>query len=61
MTRRERTGGESVYNLLVSYRSGDMWAPRSIRRRPWRGSQILCGVYNKNQKPFNDGVAGLRS
>ena len=27
------TSGEGVYDLLVSYRSGDVWAPRCVTRQ----------------------------
>ena len=53
--------GEGVYNMLVSYRSGDMWAPQvdqveALKREA--GYFVQC-VMN-NQTPFNDGNAGLR-
>ena len=52
---------ESVYNLLVSYRSGDMWAP-------WiDGTEALkleCSHFvecvEQGLTPANDGKAGLR-
>jgi predicted dehydrogenase len=52
---------ESVYNLLVSYRSGDMWAPRID------GTEALkleCNHFvecvEQGLTPANDGKAGLR-
>lgn len=52
---------ESVYEALVSYRSGDMWSPKV------EGTEALkleLGYFaeciEKGEKPFNDGVAGLR-
>jgi predicted dehydrogenase len=55
------TYGQGVYDLLVSYRSGDMWAPKidqvealSVEARYF----IEC--IDKQQTPFNDGIAGLR-
>ena len=55
------TNREGVYNLLVNYRSGDMWAPRLEPVEALRqelGYFVEC--INKNQTPFNDGLAGLR-
>ena len=52
---------EGVYNLLVSYRSGDMWAPRVEQVEALRlelGYFVEC--IRKNEKPFNDGRAGLK-
>ena len=52
---------QGLYDLLVSYRSGDMWAPQveqveALRRE--LGYFIEC--ISSDQTPFNDGVAGLR-
>ncbi len=55
------TSREGVYNLLVNYRSGDMWAPHLEPVEALRlelGYFVECII--KNQTPFNDGVAGLR-
>jgi predicted dehydrogenase len=52
---------EGVYNLLVSYRSGDMWAPHVEQIEALRlelGYFVEC--IRKNEKPFNDGYAGLK-
>lgn len=52
---------ENVYDLLVSYRSGDMWAPQVEQVEALKlelGYFLEC--INKNEAPFNDGVAGLR-
>jgi predicted dehydrogenase len=51
---------EGVYDLLVSYRSGDMWAPHVEQVEALRlemGYFVEC--VKKNEKPFNDGRAGL--
>ncbi len=54
-------GGESVYNLLVSYRSGDMWSPKVDQTEALAAeAKYFVDCITKNQKPFNDGVAGLR-
>lgn len=53
-------GQEGRYNLLVSYRSGDMWAPHVDQVEALRlelGYFVEC--INKGEKPFNDGHAGL--
>jgi predicted dehydrogenase len=53
--------GQGVYDLLVSYRSGDVWAPKVEQTEALKfelGYFIDCIV--KNQAPVNDGAAGLR-
>jgi predicted dehydrogenase len=55
------TGGQGVYDLLVSYRSGDMWAPRVEQTEALKAECqyfIECVKYGKD--PFNDGYAGLK-
>ncbi|MGA3199206.1 MAG: Gfo/Idh/MocA family oxidoreductase [Halobacteriota archaeon] len=55
------TNAEGVYQLLVSYRSGDMWAPRVEQIEALRVEASYfadCVLNDKN--PFNDGHAGLR-
>ena len=55
------TSREGVYNLLVNYRSGDMWVPKLEQVEALRmelGYFVDCIA--QNQTPFNDGVAGLR-
>jgi predicted dehydrogenase len=55
------TSREGVYNLLVNYRSGDMWAPHLEPVEALRqelGYFVEC--INQNRTPFNDGLAGLR-
>ena len=55
------TSKEGVYNLLVNYRSGDMWAPHL---EPGEALRQELGYFvdciNHNATPFNDGLAGLR-
>jgi hypothetical protein len=52
---------EGVYNLLVSYRSGDMWAPHVEQVEALRLELgYFVGCIGKNEKPFNDGYAGLK-
>ena len=52
---------EGVYNLLVNYRSGDMWAPRVDQTEALKseaGYFVKCIV--DDLTPFNDGHAGMR-
>jgi predicted dehydrogenase len=52
---------EGVYNLLVSYRSGDMWAPQVEQVEALRIElQYFVDCIKKNEAPFNDGCAGLK-
>jgi len=55
------TRREGVYELLVSYRSGDMWAPRIEQSEALRselGHFLHC--IRQQERPLNDGQAGLR-
>src|SRR5271157_6660733 len=52
---------EGVYNLLVSYRSGDMWAPKIEQTEALKVElAYFLDCIENNQTPINDGVAGLR-
>ena len=53
--------GEGVYELLVSYRSGDMWAPK-IEQTEALNAELayFLDCIESNRMPFNDGVAGMR-
>jgi predicted dehydrogenase len=52
--------GDGVYQLLVSYRSGDMWAPRveQVEALKMEAAYFVDCVMN-DKTPFNDGIAGL--
>jgi predicted dehydrogenase len=55
------TSQQGVYNLLVNYRSGDMWAPRIQPGEALKQElQYFIECISENKQPFNDGVAGLR-
>lgn len=55
------SNGEGVYNLLVSYRSGDMWSPRIEQMEALSSeTRYFVDCIDKGESPFNDGVAGLR-
>lgn len=52
---------EGVYELLVSYRSGDMWAPQLDRTEALSLElQHFIDCIVKDKAPVNDGAAGLR-
>jgi predicted dehydrogenase len=55
------TSGQGVYELLVSYRSGDMWSPKVDQTEALTAeAKYFIDCILKNETPFNDGVAGLR-
>ncbi len=55
------TGGQGVYELLVSYRSGDVWAPKVDQTEALKLElEYFADCIMKDQNPFNDGAAGLR-
>ena len=54
-------GPEGVHDLRVSYRSGDMWAPKveSFEALKAEMAYFVACIEN-GERPFNDGIAGLR-
>ena len=55
------TNREGVYELLVNYRSGDMWAPQLEQVEALRQElSYFVDCITSGQDPFNDGRAGLR-
>ena len=57
----EITNGQGVYDLLVSYRSGDVWGPKVDATEALKvelGYFVDCILEGKT--PSNDGAAGLR-
>jgi len=55
------TSREGLYNLLVSYRSGDMWAPQVEQIEALRAElSYFANCITKDETPFNDGQSGLR-
>ncbi len=55
------TTKESVYNLLISYRSGEMWAPKICQKEALAlEADYFIACIEKNETPFNDGKAGLQ-
>ncbi len=54
-------GPEAVYEMLVSYRSGDMWAPRLDTTEALQTeAQHFIDCIENNRRPETDGEAGLR-
>jgi predicted dehydrogenase len=52
---------QGVHHLLVSYRSGDMWAPKVEEHEALHlESRYFLDCVTNGMKPFNDGHAGLR-
>lgn len=57
----QMTTREGLYNLLVSYRSGDMWAPKIEATEALKAELAhFVDCIEHNQRPINDGHAGLR-
>jgi len=55
------TSREGLYNLLVNYRSGDMWAPQIEQVEALhRELEYFVDCITNNVTPINDGHAGLR-
>ena len=52
---------EGVYNLLINYRSGDMWSPRIEQAEALtRELAYFVDCIANDKTPINDGKAGLR-
>jgi len=52
---------EGIHNLLVSYRSGDVHVPKVDNIEALKMEiDYFADCIEKNQKPFNDGEAGLK-
>lgn len=57
----EIKSGQGVYDLLVSYRSGDMWAPKVEQSEALASeARYFIRCITRGETPFNDGIAGLR-
>jgi predicted dehydrogenase len=52
---------QGMYDLLVSYRSGDVWAPKVEQTEALKVElgYFIDGIHN-DRPPMNDGAAGLR-
>jgi predicted dehydrogenase len=55
------TNREGVYDMLVNYRSGDMWAPKveNVEALSLEIAQFNDSIIG-NHRVVNDGLAGLR-
>jgi predicted dehydrogenase len=57
----EMTSGQSVYDLLVSYRSGDVWGPKVDSTEALKVElEYFVECIREGKAPLNDGAAGLR-
>src|ERR1700723_873054 len=57
----EITNREGVYDLVVNYRSGDMWAPQLEQVEALRQElSYFVQCVSSGEEPFNNGHAGLR-
>lgn len=55
------TNGRGVYDLLVSYRSGDVWAPKVEQTEALKVElEYFIDCIVNDRTPLNDGAAGLR-
>jgi predicted dehydrogenase len=55
------SSGDKVRELLVNYRSGDMWAPQIEQLEALRVElDYFADCILQSKSPFNDGLAGLR-
>jgi predicted dehydrogenase len=55
------SSGDGIRDLLVNYRSGDMWAPQIEQLEALRVElNYFADCILNNKTPFNDGHAGLR-
>ena len=53
--------GQGLHQVLVSYRTGDMWAPRLEQAEALKAEiGYFVDCISNNKTPFNDGAAGLR-
>jgi predicted dehydrogenase len=55
------TSQEGVYELLVSYRSGDMWSPQLEQVEALRQElNYFVDCISTGKEPFNNGCSGMR-
>jgi predicted dehydrogenase len=58
--KKTNGNGNGVHEMLVSYRMGDVWAPRIEQIEALKAeTQYFVDCVEKDEKPFNDGAAGL--
>ena len=52
---------ESIYQMLIGYRTGDMWSPQCDRTEALRvEARHFIHCIEKNDRPVSDGAMGLR-
>jgi predicted dehydrogenase len=57
----ETTSPEGIYNTLIKYRTGDMWAPQVDQCEALKKElDYFVSCIQNDQDPVNDGRAGLR-
>ncbi len=57
----EVSNREGIYDMLVSYRTGDMWAPKVDQLEALQmETEYFIQCIKNGDSPFNDGHAGLR-
>lgn len=57
----EISNGQNVYDLLISYRTGDVWSPKVEQTEALKVElQYFIDCIMNDQVPLNDGAAGLR-
>jgi predicted dehydrogenase len=57
----EMNDKQGLYDLLVSYRSGDMWAPKIEQAEALKVElSYFADCILNGERPLNDGLAGLR-
>src|SRR3990170_3060866 len=57
----QMNNGQGLHDLMVSYRSGDMWAPRVEQAEALKVElNYFIECVTKGHTPLNDGVAGSR-
>ena len=57
----EVSNKEGIYDMLVSYRTGDMWAPKVDQLEALQmETEYFIQCIQNGDSPFNDGHAGLR-
>jgi len=56
-----QSGSESVYQMLIDYRIGDMWAPKFERKEPLKteAAEFLACIHS-GSRPLSDGPSGVR-
>lgn len=55
-----KVSGDGLYNLLIGYRMGDVWAPKLAQIEALKvEAQYFVDCITKGENPLNDGKSGL--